>query len=118
MSIHKRTCVNVPEDLSTASEPERWVKARWASQVNESFKSTLEMVAEERSGLLMDVTQQIFNMHLQLHSLNSRECKDGTAIIYANITVNGPEHLQGVMQKLKTVSGMISVKRAGDKNAD
>ncbi len=30
VSIHKRSCTNVPKDISKAAEPERWVNARWA----------------------------------------------------------------------------------------
>ena len=75
VSIHKRSCSNVPEDLEKAPEPERWVKAHWASEVKETFESTLEIVAEDRSGLLADVTQQFFSMRLLVQSLNSRVTK-------------------------------------------
>ena len=89
------------------------MQARWADEVRErSFKSTLEFVAEERPGLLVDITQQLFNLHLFVHSLNSRETKSGTAVIHAMITVNGPEHLQNVIQKLSGIDGMLSVRRA------
>ena len=60
----------------------------------------------------MEITQQIFNMHLVLHSLNSRVTKDNTAVIFATITVNGPEHLQSIIAKLSSINGMISVKRS------
>ena len=113
VSIHKRSCSNVPADLASCAEPERWVKAHWAEEVHEtSFKSTLELVADDRPGLLVDITQQIFNLRLFVHSLNSRETKNGTAVIHATITVNGPEHLQGVIQKLSSIDGMLSVRRA------
>lgn len=63
VSIHKRSCSNVPADLASCAEPERWVKAHWAEEVHEtSFKSTLELVADDRPGLLVDITQQIFNL--------------------------------------------------------
>jgi len=112
VSIHKRECSNVPVNIQNASEPERWVTAHWDSDVKESFKSTLEITAEEREGLLMDITGQIFNMHLILHMLNSRVTKDGSAIIYVNITVNGPDHLQSVISRLSTIKGIISIRRS------
>lgn len=112
VSIHKRSCSNVPEDLEKAPEPERWVKAHWASEVKETFESTLEIVAEDRSGLLADVTQQFFSMRLFVQSLNSRVTKDGRAVIHATITVNGIEHITTVIGKLKNIEGIISVKRS------
>ena len=33
VSIHKRSCTNVPKDISKAAEPERWVNARWAGEM-------------------------------------------------------------------------------------
>ena len=112
VSIHKRECSNVPVNINNASEPERWVNAHWDTDVKESFKSTLEISAEEREGLLMDITQQMFNMHINLNMLNSRVTKDGTAVVYINITVNGPDHLQSVMSRISTIKGIISVKRS------
>lgn len=112
VSIHKRNCTNVPARIEDAAEPERWVRAYWAGEVREKFQSTLEILADDRSGLLVDVTQQLFAMHLFIHSLNSRELKDGSAMISATFTVNGLDHLQSVMDRLKGVQGVRSVKRA------
>ena len=112
VSIHKRNCSNVPERIEDAPEPERWVKAHWEGEVKEEFKSTLEIIANDRPGLLADITQYFFNMHLFIHSLNSRETKDGSAIIYATITVNGLEHLTSVISRLSKIEGVVSVKRS------
>ena len=112
VSVHKRSCTNVPQDMAACQEPERWVSARWESDVQEEFKSTLEIMAADRSGLLADVTQQLFNMHLFIHSLNSRELKDGVAVINATITVNGRDHLEQVINRLKNVKSVRSVRRS------
>ena len=112
VSIHKRNCSNVPRDLTEAPEPERWVKVHWAGEVREEFKSTLEIVAEDRSGLLVDITQQLFNMHLFIHSLNSRESKDGTAVISATISINGLDQLKSIIERLSKIAGIITVRRS------
>ena len=112
VSIHKRSCSNVPARIEDAPEPERWVRAHWAGEVRENFQTTLELVAEDRSGLLADVTQQLFAMRLSISSLNSRELKDGSAVIYATFNVNGIDHLNTVMDRLRGVSGVRSVKRS------
>jgi GTP pyrophosphokinase len=112
VSIHKRSCSNVPRDLSEAPEPERWVKVRWAGKVREEFKTTLEIVAADRSGLLADITQQLFSMHLFIHSLNSREAKDGSAVISATISINGIDQLTSAIARLSKIDGIISVRRS------
>ena len=112
VSVHKRSCSNVPKHIENAPEPERWVKAHWAGEVKEEFKSTLEIVATDRTGLLADITIQLSAMHIFIHSLNSRETKDNNAIIHATITVNGLEHLKTVMTKLGAINGIISIGRS------
>lgn len=112
VSIHKRSCTNVPKDISKAAEPERWVNARWAGDIQDEFESTLEILASDRTGLLADLTNQLSSMHIFIHALNSRELKDNNAIIYATITVNGLEHLKSVISKLSNISGIISIGRS------
>ena len=112
VSIHKRSCTNVPKDISKAAEPERWVNARWAGDIQDEFESTLEILASDRTGLLADLTNQLSSMHIFIHALNSRELKDNNAIIYATITVNGLEHLKSVISRLSNISGIISSGRS------
>ena len=112
VSIHKRNCSNVPKDISKALEPERWVNARWAGDIEDEFESTLEILATDRTGLLADLTNQLSSMHIFIHTLNSRELKDNNAIIYATITVNGLDHLKSVISRLSNINGIISIGRS------
>lgn len=111
VSIHKKSCCNVPHPISDAAEPERWIHVHWEGEVQEDFQTTLEIVANDRSGLLADVTQQLFNMHLFIHSLNSRELKDGRAAITATITVNGRAHLESIVSRMNAIDGVESIRR-------
>lgn len=112
VSIHKRSCTNVPKDLSKCPEPERWVKADWADNIaNETFKATLQISATDRTGLLADITNQLSAMHLFIHNLNSRESKNGLAIVEVSVTVNGINHLKMVISRLSGINGIVSVGR-------
>ena len=113
VSVHKKTCTNVPKDLKNCPEPERWVKAYWEGDVKEDFKSTLHILAADREGLLADFTVQLANMHLFIHTLNSRGIKNtSNALISATITINGLDHLQSVIDRLMKVKGVISIDRS------
>ncbi len=112
VSIHKRNCTNVPKDLSKAFEPERWVKAEWADNIaNETFKATLRISATDRTGLLADITNQLSVMHIFIHSLNSREGKNGIAMVEVSVTVNGINHLKMLISRLSGINGIISIGR-------
>ncbi len=113
VSIHKRNCSNVPKRIEEADEPDRWVKAEWADQItHETFQSTLQIMATDRTGLLADITNQLFAMHLFIHALNSRETKNGMAHIEVSITVNGINHLKMVISRLSGINGIVSIGRS------
>lgn len=111
VSIHKRSCTNVPKDISACEEPERWVSCYWEDEVGEVFRSTLQITATDRTGLLADVTIKLSNMHIFIHSLNSRELKEGKAVVTATIDVMGRNHLRGVISKLSDINGIEEIKR-------
>ena len=111
VSIHKRECTNVPKDLNDCEEPERWVSCYWEDKAGEAFRSTLQIIATDRTGLLADVTIKLSNMHIFIHSLNSREVGDGKAMVTATIDVTGKNHLKGVISKLSDISGIVEIKR-------
>ena len=112
VSIHKRSCTNVPKDLSMCPEPERWVNAHWEGDVKDDFKSTLHIVAVDRAGLLADVTLQLSSMHIFIHSLNSRQERNSeNAFISATISINGLPQLQNIIDRLSKIQGVISIDR-------
>ena len=111
VSIHKRNCTNVPKDISKSEEPERWVSCYWEDETGDAFRSTLQITAIDRTGLLADVTIKLSNMHIFIQSLNSRELKDGKAVVTATIDVMGRNHLRGVISKLSDINGIEEIKR-------
>ena len=111
VSIHKRSCTNVPKDLENCEEPERWKNAYWSDEIHDSFQSTLEIVCNDRTGFLADVTRELFNMHIFIHSLNSRETKDNQAIVTVTIKINDMAHLQLVIAHLSQINGVVSISR-------
>lgn len=111
VSIHKRSCTNVPENLEECEEPERWIKARWMDQVHENFQSTLEIVCMDRTGFLADVTNVLSQMHIFIHMINSRELKNSQAMITITIRIEDMDHLRAVMARLAQINGIVSVTR-------
>ncbi len=113
VSVHKRDCVNVVAALESGDQPERWVNVQWADEVKETFKSTVEILAHDRAGMIADVTVALANMHLQIHELNARELKDGYVGIHVTIGISGKEHLQNIMNNLTRIDRVVSVTRTG-----
>lgn len=111
VSIHKRSCTNVPVDISASEEPERYVNVSWDNEVNEHFRATLEIVVNDRTGLLADITIALSSMRIFIHALNSRELPHSQAVVTSTIEINDKAHLETVIKRLENIKGVISIKR-------
>lgn len=111
ISVHKRDCTNVPRDLKTCTEPERWVRVSWNRDVKKEFKATLQITALSRIGLMADISLQLANMRVNINEISSRDAKDGRSTIYMTITVSNVDHLKNVISRIEKVESVLSVER-------
>lgn len=112
VSIHKCDCANVVNARRRGEDPERWVRATWASKVKETFKSTLDILASDRIGILADVSVQLGNMRVPIHSVMAKELKTGQTSIQVSIGISDLNQLQTIINNLSRIPGVSSVKRA------
>ncbi|WP_312643688.1 bifunctional (p)ppGpp synthetase/guanosine-3',5'-bis(diphosphate) 3'-pyrophosphohydrolase [Hydrogenoanaerobacterium sp.] len=112
VSIHKRDCVNVLASMQDEAQRDRWVRTHWAESVKETFKSTIEIYATDRQGLIADISIALANMHIQMHSLNAREAKDSHVVIQITLGISGVDQLSNIINTFGKISGVISVERA------
>ncbi len=112
VSIHKRDCTNVPEDISKAAEPERWVPAYWDAGRTTRFESTINILGLNRDGMVADLSILLGNLHVSVHAIMAKETKDGNCVIVITISVESREHLDNVIARIKKLSGVFSVERS------
>ncbi len=111
VSIHKRDCNNVPDDISACEEPDRWIPARWDGTKSESFTSTLKAIGIDREGILIDVMNALMNMRVPIHSISAKQTKDGNCIIIMTISAESVEHLRSIIARIEKVSQIYHVER-------
>ena len=112
VSIHKRDCNNVPKDISTCEEPERWIKAYWDKGHTDTFKCHLQIHAVDRPALLADISIAIAGMRVPLHTVNARQTTSGNSVIDLTVSTEGVEHMKNICQRLEKIQGVISVDRS------
>ncbi len=114
VSIHKSDCKNVSSSLDSKEQQARLVHVHWANVASESFKSTLEIMVQDKQGMLAEISICIANMRVPIHSLNAREAgKDKLAVIQTTVGINDLAQLNLVINTLKKIDGVVSVKRTG-----
>ncbi len=111
LTIHRRDCKNVPVDLENCAEPERWINAHWDSKVKVEARSSLNVYAIDRDGVVLDISTTIANAHVKMHSINARPINDGNCLTSLSITVNNKEHLDAIIKLLNKIDGVYLVER-------
>ena len=111
VSIHKRDCTNVPKVIELSDEPDRWIAASWDNSAKEDFTATVSLACLDRVGLMADISKMIADMRVMIYGINTKSKKDGRASIELTIGVNGKEHLNSVMAKLRKINGVLDIER-------
>ena len=114
LTIHRRDCVNVPVDVALSPEPDRWVKAYWDKNVQVDARSTIDVYAIDRDGIVLDITMKMASNHIKMHSINARPINDGNCLTTMTISVNSKEHLEAVTKSLRKIDGVYHIERSGN----
>ena len=114
MSIHRTDCVNIIH-LSEAERarliPAEWEKPEEGTDTG-SYLAEIKMYANDRQGLLMDMSKVFTEMNIDVKSMNVRTSNQGTATIEAGFIVRGREELGKVIGKLRQIVGVLDIERA------
>ena len=108
VSVHRKDCVNV-KDLF--NEENRMIDVYWFDDVNGSYKVEIEILANDRNGLLKDIIKQVENAKVKLTGMNTRTTKEGIAIIDISLEVENTEILNKVLTSFRNVESVYDVNR-------
>ena len=111
ISVHKRDCTNVPENIAECLSPDRWIKAKWSEAIDNSFSTVIEIHSYDRTGLVADLAGQLGNMKINIYNMSSKLIPGNMAVVTFNITVRDKSHLRDIISRLMAVRGVISVER-------
>ena len=113
MTIHRTDCVNMIH--LTEAERARLIEVEWESNVADKaegqYLSEIKMYANDRQGLLMEVSRIITEAGMDVKSMNIRTSKQGTATIETGFIVHGREELSKVIGKLRQLEDVIDIER-------
>ena len=110
VSIHRKGCHTL--NHLAAEHPERLVDAVWGGEYSSGFSLTVGIIANDRAGLLRDVTTIIANEKINVLGVRSRsDTKTQTAQIDIDMEVININDLNRTLARLNNMSGVISAKR-------
>jgi len=110
ISIHRDDCEQLKE-LSRRN-PERLIEAVWGENYSGGYTLTVRITANDRSGLLRDITTIIANEKINVLGMRSRSnIKQQSADIDIDMEIYNIEALNRMLSKLGQMNDVISAKR-------
>jgi len=110
ISIHRSDCEQLIELQSHA--PERIVEAEWGDYYSKGYSLTIRVIANDRSGLLRDVTTILANEKVHVLGLASRsDVKRQLATIDMEIEIYNQETLSRILSKVNQLTDVLEAKR-------
>ena len=109
VSIHRKDCSNTKDLLL---EPNRIVEVEWNTQSSVSYNADVQVRANDRQGLLAEITSIINENKINIVSFYSRTSKDRIANINFVLEINDIDQLNKLIRRLRRIEGVIDVFRA------
>lgn len=110
ISIHREDCEQFKE-LSRRN-PERVIDAVWGENYSGGYPLTVRITANDRSGLLRDITTIIANEKINVLGMRSRSnVKQQTADIDIDMEIYNIETLNRMLAKINQMNDVVSAKR-------
>ena len=113
VSIHRADCVNVVN--VTDENKGRVIEASWVDGAQDEkeagFVSEIIIYANDRAGLLNDVTKTFSERDINILKVNTMTSKHGIATLTISFEVKSVEELQEICGKLQNIRAVQAVKR-------
>lgn len=108
VSVHRSDCTNV---VNNSGEDERLIEVKWYTAINVAYKADITVMANDRTALLMEITNAIGEAKIPLKAINARTTREQIAIINLTLEINDTEQLAKIVKKLKKVDSVFEVTR-------
>jgi GTP pyrophosphokinase len=112
ITVHRSDCINIIslED----SERMRLTQVEWHLPENtgkaQEFRASLDILCEDKAGLVMEITRLLLDEKINLDSINSRKNKNGTTV-NIKFPISGRGMLEKLTNKLMKINGVYDVAR-------
>ncbi|WP_434564222.1 bifunctional (p)ppGpp synthetase/guanosine-3',5'-bis(diphosphate) 3'-pyrophosphohydrolase [Thermoanaerobacterium thermosaccharolyticum] len=108
VSIHRKDCPNIKDYVY---DKNRIVEVEWDQGKNIAYQADIQIMANDRYGLLTDVTSILADIKISVRAVNARTTKDNVAIINLTLEITSRDQLEKIMNKLKALDGVTDVYR-------
>ncbi|HBL06525.1 MAG TPA: (p)ppGpp synthetase [Clostridium sp.] len=109
VSIHRSDCKNVIN--LQEKESHKIVEVAWGKENKDKYIADIEVIAEDRLGLLTDIIEILGLVKANILSISAVTNKKNIAVVSLKINISSIEHLKDIQTKLKKIKDVKDVYR-------
>jgi len=106
ISVHKASC-----ELLLTTDPQRWIAVSWSSAQTIQHRVEILVTAENRRGIVATISAAINADDANILGIPTRLTPEGIVELQITLEVADLEHLQMLLQHLRQLESVISVRR-------
>ena len=109
VSVHRKDCNNV----DVTENENRLILVEWESSTNDRKEYTVEIEISgyDRRGLLNEVLQAVNETKTNISAVSGKSDRNKVATIHMTIYIFNTAHLQKIVERIKQISDVYSVRR-------
>ena len=111
VSVHRADCSNIRPSALSQEDQNRFIEVHWVEEKRASYIATLQVEADDRIGMMMNISACLADLKINCSSIESRVSKNGMAIMNFGLEITDASAIKRIMNKIKQVPGVISVSR-------
>ena len=110
ITVHRADCVN----MKNVDDLDRLISVDWIDESGSSdnkFIVSLNITANDRKGILAEVTTAISDMGLDISALKTKPSQDGIARISTDVVVYSTSQVNALIAKLDRITDVVNIYR-------
>jgi GTP pyrophosphokinase len=108
VSVHRCDCSNVTtEDFESG----RMIDVAWSISESSSYNVEIQVIADDRNGLIAEVSNKLFSMGFSITAVNARMGKNRTANMVFGFEINDISQLDAIIKGIRSIAGVRDVFR-------
>ena len=109
VSVHRADCPNI---LNGTGDMERMIEVSWDEATDKFYNVDVEIICEDKSGVLADLIAVPAEMKINLHSIHAAPNKyNKTSTVKLGVELSNAAQVEALMNRLRRVEKVFSVTR-------
>ncbi len=111
VSVHRSDCPNVRNTVFDGDA--RLIDVYWYKSVlpNVSYLAEITLKANDRPGLIVEITNAIGESRIPLRAINARTSKDMSVLMYMTLEINNTDQLDKIITKMSRIKDVFEISR-------